>query len=292
MKRAVRTFPIETELLTRQDAVLEGEPAVYVYGIAKRDSMIESAVAFVEGIVPGIPVEVFPAGHFVAIVSRAPEAAFAFWSGEDTDPAADRVLAHHRVLTNLSMFTAIAPARVGTILHDMDGIFALLAQYGRTYSHMLERIAGAQEWAIELFADIALFRKSAERLPAVASLNDELAKSSPNRLLLLRKKRQETINHEVRRNLTGRVEIVHRFISARTREAVIHPSAFGTGWNGYAPALVLDAAYLVDRQRENEFQQVMTSLTSVLEIEGFLLKLTGPWPPYSFASIGNEEVRS
>lgn len=291
MKRASRTYPTETELLSRQDAVLEGEPAIYVYGIAKRDSMIESAVAFVDGVVPSIPVEVFPMGDFVAIVSRAPEAAFAFWAGEEADPATDRVLAHHRVITNLSMFTAIAPARVGTVLRDMNSIFALLARYGRTYDHMLERITGAQEWAVELSADITRFRKNAEGIPSVASLNEELAKCSPGRLLLLRKKRQELIDHEVRRNLTGRVEIVHRFISAQAREAVIHPHPLGSGWNGHAPALVLDAAYLVDRQHENEFQQIMTSLSSVVEAEGFLLNLSGPWPPYSFASMGSEDTR-
>jgi hypothetical protein len=40
-------------------------------------------------------------------------------------------------------------------------------------------------------------------------------------------------------------------------------------------------AYLVSRDRQDEFGAAI----SALEAEGYELRVTGPWPPYSFARL-------
>jgi hypothetical protein len=290
MKRA-QAFPPDPELLTRQDAVLEGDPAIYLFGIAKRDGMIESAVPFVDGIAPNVPVEVFPMGQFAVIASRAPETAFDVWAGETArDPETDRALAHHRILANLSMFTAIAPAKVGTIVRNLDGVYALLVRSGPHYAQMIDRVAGSQEWGVELFADIAFCHKVAERNPAVVALAKRIVEASPDKAPLLRKQCQEIIAQEARHGLSGRVDVIHRFISARARMTAVSRLVLGADWDGSSPMLVLDSAYLVERSRETEFRQIMAGLIKAVEPEGFQLKLSGPWPAYSFISIAQKDV--
>ena len=147
-------------------AAPESEPALYVYGIAKRDGMVESAAAFVEGVLPGIPVEALPVGDLAVIVSRAPMTVLATYDAAavaDIDMAAEKALAHHRVLANLAMFASIAPMRVGTVLPGQDSIFALLARSGRAYARVLERVAGAQEWGVKLFADMEFCSRMAAK---------------------------------------------------------------------------------------------------------------------------------
>ena len=48
--------------------------------------------------------------------------------------------------------------------------------------------------------------------------------------------------------------------------------------------MVLNGAYLVRRERENELAQVAGSLRERWSASGFELELTGPWPPYNFVS--------
>jgi hypothetical protein len=48
------------------------------------------------------------------------------------------------------------------------------------------------------------------------------------------------------------------------------------------PALLLTSAYLVDRDRLEEFRDSIESLG--FELDGATVTCTGPWPPYSFAA--------
>jgi hypothetical protein len=59
--------------------------------------------------------------------------------------------------------------------------------------------------------------------------------------------------------------------------------------DGCAPALILDAAYLIEKRNETEFHQLLAELNSALSADGLSLKFSGPWPPYSFAAADVEE---
>jgi hypothetical protein len=46
--------------------------------------------------------------------------------------------------------------------------------------------------------------------------------------------------------------------------------------------LLLDAAFLVPRTGVARFRKVVERRARELEPDGYLIALTGPWPPYSF----------
>jgi hypothetical protein len=48
--------------------------------------------------------------------------------------------------------------------------------------------------------------------------------------------------------------------------------------------LLLDAAFLVDTRKAASFRRTLTRAASGLLRDGCAVSLTGPWPPYSFAS--------
>ena len=48
--------------------------------------------------------------------------------------------------------------------------------------------------------------------------------------------------------------------------------------------MLLNGAYLVSREHEQELAQMADSLRERWSASGFQLELTGPWPPYNFVS--------
>jgi hypothetical protein len=54
--------------------------------------------------------------------------------------------------------------------------------------------------------------------------------------------------------------------------------------HGRGEQMLLNGAYLVSRGREQELQQAADSLRARWSASGFVLELTGPWPPYNFVS--------
>jgi hypothetical protein len=52
--------------------------------------------------------------------------------------------------------------------------------------------------------------------------------------------------------------------------------------SGHSGEMVLNAAYLVDRERTDELRELVAELEEHHRLLGVRIELTGPWPPYNF----------
>lgn len=265
-----------------------GGSLIYVYGITRAGAMSPGAAALVEGIVPGTCVELVPEGKIAAVVSRVPRDVFTSGSAGAEEAgalASERMLAHHRVLADLAHFCTVAPMRFGVTCRSFAELLDTLTRSAALFERALARTEGAREWRIKLHADVDVCR---------AAVRATLARKPPSPApggtsaisVFLRRKAPRDLDREVLRDLEARAESVHRLITTKTREAAPDTSCgLCAGWNGYAPALILKSAYLVEKAGEATFKQAMADLGEALEAEGCNLEVTGPWPPYSFAAV-------
>jgi hypothetical protein len=79
------------------------------------------------------------------------------------------------------------------------------------------------------------------------------------------------------------VEEIHAALEAIADKARTNPLQ-RPELHGRAEQMLLNGAYLVSRQREQELAQTADSLRERWSASGFQLELTGPWPPYNFVS--------
>ncbi len=123
----------------------------------------------------------------------------------------------------------------------------------------------------------------------MAALKTEIAAASQGKAFFLAKKLRAAIDQEIRARLDIQAQSIHRHLAAQAREAAPNPiRRSAASLNGKVSWLIMDSAYLVDRDREAEFHQTLADLGGILAAEGLALKLTGPWPPYSFAAVDTE----
>ncbi|MEJ2124248.1 MAG: GvpL/GvpF family gas vesicle protein [Alphaproteobacteria bacterium] len=264
--------------------------AVYVYGVVGRDAMAAGVAPPTEGIVPGVPVELLPAGDLAVVASRAPQTAFAPPETPETstqDWATGRALAHHHVLAAMASLCTVAPVKFGALCRNMDDILALFERQGSKFARVLDRVAGAQEWGVKLFADMDASRTMAENTLAVATLKAEMTAASPGKAYFLRKKLDDAISEELREVLSRLSENIHGQLAALSKEATPNPAQqqLGAQLGSKSRLLILDASYLVAVNRTVELQQTVAHFAETLPAQGADLILTGPWPPYSFASV-------
>jgi hypothetical protein len=263
------------------------DAVVYVYGVIRADALTASTAPLVEGIVPRVPVELLAVGKLAVVMSRGPRAAFAPADAEapvDAAWATERALAHHRVLASLAQLCAVAPVKFGALCRGMNDVVSLLTRSEGAFERVLDRVAGAHEWGVKLFADPDACCASAADAPGIAALKAEIAATSPGKAFFLAKTLRAAIEDELRGRLALQVEGVHRRLAAATRDAAPNPIR----QTGAGPRLILDAAYLVETGQVAAFHRSLATLGETLAAEGFALKLTGPWPPYSFAAIDTE----
>ncbi|MER7107695.1 GvpL/GvpF family gas vesicle protein [Streptomyces sp. NPDC000229] len=195
---------------------------------------------------------------------------------EDLDWLADTARAHDAVVAALSTVTCPIPLRLATVCRDDSGVRRLLEDGHDRFVRALQRLDGRVEWGVKVYAEPQTAEEPEPATPAAgASGRDYL-----RRRLNARRSREgdwQRADAACRR--------LHGELSRYAEAATVHRPQ-DARLSGAAGVNVLNAAYLVDRARSEEFVELVDAASE----PGVRVELTGPWAPYSFAGIAEDEV--
>jgi hypothetical protein len=255
------------------------DDAFYVYGVGR--SLPADAVEGVRG-VAGAPVRLVEHGDLTAVVSPVSLDDF----GEDAlrenlehlDWLESTARAHHAVVDAASDSAPVVPLGLATVYRTEDRVRESLDARHEEFAHALARITGRTEWGVKAYADLS---------PQASGARTEAASSArPGTSYLKRRRTEQQSAEESRREVltvAQRVDDELRDIAAAGRlHRLQDPQLSGErGW------MILNAAYLVDDDRAEDFRTAVTRLAGLRP--ELRLQLTGPWAPYSFATEEEDE---
>ncbi|MFC0861827.1 GvpL/GvpF family gas vesicle protein [Sphaerimonospora cavernae] len=242
----------------------------------------------------GEPVQVIGHRGLLAHVSRVPLDRFGEEPLrrhlEDLDWVEGVARAHHHVVETLADDVPTAPVRLVTVYHGEAQVRDLLDRRHDDFTAVLSWVAGRREWGVKAYVNPATAASepggsSGEPGPGGGSVAGSGSESggSPGTAYLRRRKASLHSRQDLWRAAAERAERLHAALEtvavAGRRHRPQDPRLSGrTDW------MVLNGAYLVDADREEEFAAVPAPFRE----QGFIVELTGPWAPYSFTdtSIG------
>jgi Gas vesicle synthesis protein GvpL/GvpF len=242
------------------------EPLLWAYGVMRRADTPPTGAA---GLAGGT-LERVEEGGLAALVSAVPADRF---SGEalkrtlEDLEALETLARGHAAVQDAALRAGdLLPFRMCTLYRSRAGVRDMLAGEAPRLTRALERLHGRVEWGVKGFAAAAhgvtprarpasgaeyLARRQAERRSA-ATQDDALAAAAAD-------------------------------VHARLAQQAV-AAALGTPQDrrlsGRDAEMVLNASYLVDRDRAEEF----AGLVRTLDGRGLALELTGPWPPFHFVA--------
>jgi hypothetical protein len=189
--------------------------------------------------------------------------------------------AHHEVIDAVARQGPLVPMRLATVYSGDELIAAMITERSADFRSALRRISGHMEWGVKAYA---------ERQPEASDDSTVTAGSSgpgggAGAAYLQRRRNQLTAQKTARRETLASAEMIHAELSRYADETRVHaPQA--PQLTGIKAPMILNAAYLLDSTRGEEFATAVTALAG--QHSGLRLELTGPWPPYSFAGTGGE----
>ena len=238
----------------------------YVYCIIKRSNPRDFGA---HGI--GTSSRVYTVHHedLAAVVSDTPLKVY--------DPTRENVLAHEYVNEMVMREFTLIPMSFGTLFRTEGDIVELLRSTYDTFSDVLNKIEDKLEFGLKVLWD---------RERVIAALEESDTE--------LRRVRQEISENPQGATYFARVELGRRVEAAleaageryvRDIHAALKPAAVASRANKpIGERMILNAAFLVDRAREAEFDEAVKGISR--KYEGQLtFKYTGPWPPYNFVNI-------
>jgi hypothetical protein len=200
---------------------------------------------------------------------------------EDLDWLEAAARAHHGVIDAVAQQGPLVPMRLATVYSDDARIAAVLTERGADFRSALRRITGRMEWGVKAYADRQPEASDDSAVTAGASRPGGGAGAA----YLQRRRNQLTAQKNARRETLASAEMIHAALSRYAAETRVHtPQA--PQLTGIKAPMILNAAYLLDSARGEEFAAAVTALAE--QHPALRLELTGPWPPYSFAGTGGE----
>ena len=254
----------------------DAEPAWYVYGVV--DSGNAPPPADLDDLGVQRSLADVTEGQLTAVVSRVPAEEFA----EDelrahlNDMAWVETVAraHERVLDALCRQTTVIPMRLCTVYKTEGGVREMLRRESAALLEKLQNMEGKVEWGVKVF----FHRRSASRR---ASGEEPSRESASGAEYMHHRRRERDRGRQLDEQIEAAVAEIHERLDSLSEESTLNPPQ-RPEVSAHPGEMVLNGAYLVQRENESAFHEEATELQSRFEGIGIELAVTGPWPAYNF----------
>ena len=247
-------------------------PGTYVYGVAAGDSFANGRPPIG---VPGIggrgaAVRTIPFFDLVAVVSDV--------AGTNLDLTRENLLEHQRVLDEVLSRSDVLPFSFGTVAGSDDEVRELLLQGSFDVLHeQLEYVRGCVELELKVFWDQErLFAEIAQENAEVRSLRDSLPLLPDDQAAGARLTLGQLTEAEIELKSAWEADGLLDTLEQHAVDVVMSPNLSDT--------MLLNAAFLVERSRENDFDGAVFGLGEAQKGR-LTFNYVGPLPPYSFINM-------
>src|SRR6266481_2582979 len=239
----------------------------YVYGVIES----RNPVAFGKSGIGSGNEDVYTVhyGDIAAVVSRTPVFIF--------DPTRDNALAHEHVIESVMKNYTTIPMSFCTVFRTDEDIREVLKSIYASLKDVLKQMAGKLEFGVKVNWD-----------------RDQIIQELQQHDEELRKFHQEIVRKQLQSTYFARMQLGRMIDKALAEHATLYVREIYEALRSCCVAsrdnqpigdkMIMNAAFLVERKREAEFDAVVNKLAKKYG-KRLKFKYTGPWPPYNFVNI-------
>jgi Gas vesicle synthesis protein GvpL/GvpF len=244
-----------------------GESGRYVYGIVQAKEHMNFGKIGIGG--AGELVYTVNYLDIAAVVSKTAVAIF--------DPTRENALAHEHVIETVMKNYTIIPMSFGTVFRTDDDIREVLKGIYSSLKDVLKQMSGKLEFGLKVNWD-----------------RDQIIEELKQHDEEIRRFHHEIIRKQLQSTYFARMQLGRMIDKALAERATQYVREIYEALRGVCVAsrdnqpigdkMIMNAAFLVDRARESEFDTVVNKIAKKYG-KRLKFKYTGPWPPYNFVNI-------
>ncbi|MFL5663155.1 MAG: GvpL/GvpF family gas vesicle protein [Ktedonobacteraceae bacterium] len=197
--------------------------------------------------------------------------------------AGEILQAHEDVIDTLMQEDiTVVPLKFGTILVDEKAASKMLQDNEEKFKSLLSKFTGRVEWGLKVYADKqALIKHITQVGPKSTSPEEKQEKLSRGAAYILGRKKEEESKDQVAARFAQVSEEIFQELGKDVSEAKLNETLPQKA-TGKKKEMILNAAYLVEREKVDNFRQQGNRFIEEYEFMGLDLEFSGPWPPYNF----------
>ncbi|HSJ30921.1 MAG TPA: GvpL/GvpF family gas vesicle protein [Longimicrobiales bacterium] len=193
------------------------------------------------------------------------------------DPTRENVLAHELVNETVMRQFTVIPMSFGTIFRTQEDIVELLKSTYKAFDDVLDKMRDKIEFGLKVLWDRdKVIGRLEQTDDEIRRLKEEITGNAQSSTYFARMQLGRLVEGALESTANGYVMDIHESLK---------PVAVASRSNKpIGDRMIMNAAYLVERSREQEFDEAVKALSRKYE-DVLSFKYTGPWPPYNFVNI-------
>lgn len=200
-----------------------------------------------------------------------------------------RASLHEKIIERVMSSTNVIPFKFATLFNTDNSLKAMLEQYGQELKAILRKLVNKQEWGLKIYCNPEKLKAGLGNDESeISKIEDEIKSSSVGKSYFLKKKKDELIERMLNERISECSQESFELLKELSFEARINrllPKEVTEREND----MVLNSAFLVDRNEAGYFQNMVDTLKMHYEGRGFFIDCTGPWPPYNFCELSSRK---
>lgn len=186
---------------------------------------------------------------------------------------------HQAVMQALMNGGTVIPLRAFTLFGSRQMVEAQLRTGAEQFTRVLERLDGKQEWTLRIEFEPERWKEAVgTRVASLRDITAQMDTAAPGKAFLLRKKFDEEKKRAVKEAELDLVREIEQNVIDRLRCETVAESRQQR--DGAFPQINV----LINRDEEAVLQELHSDLTARYSEAGVSVAISGPWPPYTFAT--------
>ena len=181
-------------------------------------------------------------------------------------------LAHEEVIERLMENFTILPVKFHTVFDGRNSILSMMQSYYKHFKDSLNRLRDKVEFGIKVIWPADKIKKRIRNSHEKSKHEMPIPDGSSNKKFMREKLEKYRKDEEFEKKADKFINVMDIFFSKFAAEKVLKKLK--------TENLLLDAAYLIEKDRQADFKEAYEHIKNAHT--GFKFLFSGPWPPYNF----------
>jgi hypothetical protein len=243
------------------------EEGIYIYCIVESKEPLKFGAMGIGG--RGDDVYTVPFRDIGAVVSNSPVRKYAV--------ARENLIPHERVIEEVMKTHTVLPVRFATIAENEEKVGMILEREYRRFVDLLKNMEGKKELGLKIMLkEDLVYREIIEKYDDIRALKEEISPLPPEKSYYQRMTIGRMVEAALQKEKESHKGDALRRLSPLSEQVKTN--------NTYGDMMILNAAFLVTKEKEKEFDMEVQGLADRLGDKA-RVKYVGTLPPFNFVNL-------
>jgi len=200
--------------------------------------------------------------------------------GEDIEWLKEKATIFMGIILKISSASSIIPMKFLTIFTSENRVKDIITENLQQFLNNFAKIKNREELSVKIYCDDKKYKEKSMG-EEIRNFEKTLVGKPKGAAFFLKKKYEGELDDKIQNKICN---MANNFADEISSFAVEMKSnkVLAKEITGIDIPMVLNCAFLVDIDQKEKLTAKIDELTKEYEESGFMIELTGPWPPYSF----------